>query len=190
MVQPLDLLPETPSQTAGPYVHIGTVPNLLGNPGIYPADLGRDPFPGATDRITIVGRVLDGTGTALRDVLIETWQADGAGRHADDTTGWARFAADFETGEWRLDTVKPGPVPAPGGRMQAPHIAVWIVSRGINVGLATRIYFDDEDNTSDPLLARIELRHRVDTLIARREGDVYRFDIRLQGDGETVFLDI
>ena len=75
--------------------------------------------------------------------------------------------------------------------MMAPHISIWIVARGINIGLHTRIYFDDEDNSNDPLLARIEQRPRVDTLIAKREGaGQYRFDIRLQGQGETVFLDI
>ena len=77
------------------------------------------------------------------------------------------------------------------GRAFAPHISLWIVSRGINIGLQTRIYFADEDNEGDPLLSRIEQRPRVDTLIAKRTGEgTYRFDIRLQGEGETVFLDI
>jgi protocatechuate 3,4-dioxygenase alpha subunit len=90
-----------------------------------------------------------------------------------------------------LRTVKPGPVMARGGRMQSPHISLWIVARGINVGLQTRVYFEDEDNAQDPLLARIEQKPRVDTLIAKKIGEgKYRFDIRLQGQGETVFLDI
>ena len=106
-------------------------------------------------------------------------------------SGFARFAADGETGEFTLRTVKPGPVPLPGGGVQAPHIALWIVARGINIGLQTRIYFEDEDNSADPVLSRIEHRHRVDTLIATASGPgAYRFDVRLQGDGETVFLDL
>ena len=190
MVQKLDVLRETPSQTAGPYVHIGCTPNLVGINGIYPEDLGtRGPFPDAKETITLVGRVFDGTGAVLKDCLIETWQADAEGRYSPDK-GWTRMAADAETGEWHLTTVKPGAVPAGNGQMQAPHIAVWIAARGINLALHTRIYFEDEDNGADPLLGRVELAHRVPTLIARRDGDVWRHDIHLQGDSETVFLDI
>ena len=188
MVQPLSLLPETASQTAGPYVHIGCTPNFLGIQGIYPEDLGRRCFPDATDRITVVGRVIDGTGALLRDCMVETWQADPSGEYV--TEGFCRMPADPDNGEWRLDTVMPGRVPFPGGRLQAPHVAVWITARGINLGLHTRIYFDGHATEEDPLLARIELRHRVPTLIARRDGDVWRHDIVLQGENETVFLDI
>ncbi len=98
--------------------------------------------------------------------------------------GFCRFAADKDSGEFTLKTIKPGAVPMPGGTMQAPHIALWIVARGINIGLQTRIYFEDEDNSTDPLLTRIEQRPRADTLIAKKTGEGhYRFDIRLQGDG-------
>ena len=199
MVQPLDTLPETPSQTAGPYVHIGCIPTFAGLKGVYPEDLGVSPVrPGVTGTaIEIRGSVYDGTGWALRDAMFESWQADASGRYpgqpgADPNMGgFARFAADGSSGEFSLRTVKPGPVPLRDGGHQAPHIALWIVARGINTGLQTRIYFDDEDNAGDPLLARIEQRHRLDTLIARKDGDgIYRFDIRLQGDGETVFLDM
>ncbi len=183
-------LKETPSQTAGPYVHIGCVPNFAGIEGVYRRDLGQDAFaegaPGT--RIAVTGRVFDGTGTPLRDVLVETWQAGADGSYGPGTQGWARLAADQETGEWRLKTVKPGPAGP-----QAPHVAFWIVARGINIGLHTRMYFPEEKaaNAADPLLARIEHRNRVPTLIAEREGEGrYRFDIRLQGEGETVFLDI
>lgn len=194
MVQILDVLPETPSQTAGPYVHIGCIPSFTGITTIYPQDLGRSPIAeGARGEVvTIAGQVFDGTGWALRDALIESWQADAAGVYpgqpgADPAvSGFCRFAADAETGEWLLRTVKPGRV----GRM-APHIALWIVARGINIGLQTRIYFDDEDNAGDPVLAALEHRHRLPTLMARRTGPgTYRFDIRLQGEGETVFLDM
>ncbi len=192
-------LRETPSQTGGPYVHIGCIPSFAGVEGIYPEDLGRSPIAdGARGEIvTITGSVFDGTGWALRDAMLESWQADDAGRFpgtagADPAvSGFARFAADGETGEFTLRTVKPGPVPLPGGGVQAPHIALWIVARGINIGLQTRIYFEDEDNSADPVLSRIEHRHRVDTLIATASGPgAYRFDVRLQGDGETVFLDL
>ncbi len=194
MVQPLESLRETPSQTAGPYVHIGLMPNFIGIKGIYPEDLGRSPIKDGArgERITITGRVLDGTGWPVRDAVIERWQADASGLYpgqpgADPCVlGFCRMAADPETGEWTLTTIKPGRV----GRM-APHIALWIVARGINIGLCTRIYFEDEDNSADPVLAAIEHRHRIPTLIAKKIGEgQYRFEIRLQGEGETIFFDM
>jgi protocatechuate 3,4-dioxygenase alpha subunit len=199
MVQELDLLQETPSQTAGPYVHIGCIPSFAGVEGVYPEDLGASPIrDGARGEIvTIRGAVLDGTGWALRDALIESWQADSAGvfpgqEGADpNVTGFCRFAADKDSGEFTLRTVRPGRVALRDGRMQAPHISLWIVARGINVGLQTRIYFEDEENGRDPLLSRIEQRPRADTLIAKKTAaHDFRFDIRLQGEGETVFLDL
>ncbi len=203
MVQPLSYLRETPSQTAGPYVHIGLTPNRLGIPGIYPVDLGLSPIAeGAKgERITLTGRVIDGQGMILRDAVIETWQADAAGiypnndpRGAADpaVNGWARIAADFDSGIWRLDTIKPGRVPAPDGRLMAPHIAVWLVARGINLGLQTRIYFADEAaNAECPILARIEPADRIATLLAKRTAPgAYSFDFRLQGPEETVFFDV
>ncbi|WP_102227042.1 protocatechuate 3,4-dioxygenase subunit alpha [Acidimangrovimonas sediminis] len=199
MVQKLDNLIETASQTAGPYVHIGLMPTYAGNAGAYEQEIGVSPIEeGAQGEvIEIVGSVFDGTGWALRDAMIESWQPDAAGKFpgqpdADPkVTGLCRFAADAESGEFTLRTVKPGPVPHRTGGMQAPHITLWIVARGINIGLNTRIYFEDEDNSADPLLARIEQKPRVDTLIAKKTGPgQYRFDIRLQGDGETVFLDL
>jgi protocatechuate 3,4-dioxygenase alpha subunit len=199
MVQRLDTLQETPSQTAGPYVHIGLMPSYTGNGQIYDGELGLSPIAegAAGEVIEVRGAVFDGTGWAMRDALIESWQADAQGRTpgtpgADPkVSGFCRFAADPDSGEFTLRTVKPGRVAMRDGRLQAPHISLWIVSRGINIGLQTRIYFDDEDNSADPLLARIEQRPRVETLIAKRTGPgTYRFDIRLQGAGETVFLDI
>lgn len=199
MVQKLDTLQETPSQTGGPYVHIGCIPSFAGLAQVYPEDLGlRAIEEGAKGKIiTITGSVYDGTGWAMRDAMMESWQPDAAGVFpgqpgADPkVNGFARFAADGKTGEYMLRTVKPGAVPWPDGRMQAPHIALWIVARGINIGLSTRIYFEDEDNSADPLLARIEQAPRIQTLIAKATGPgQYRFDIRLQGEGETVFLDL
>ena len=199
MVQKLDTLTETASQTGGPSVHIGCIPTFAGLEGIYPEDLGKRAIEeGAKGKIiTITGSVFDGTGWALRDAMMESWQPDAAGLFAGQpgadpqVNGFARFAADGESGEYTLRTVKPGRVVMRGGGFQAPHILLWIVARGINSGLQTRIYFEDEDNSEDPLLKRIEQRHRVQTLIAKKTGDgLYRFDIRLQGEGETVFLDM
>ncbi len=205
MAQKLDYLKETPSQTAGPYVHIGCTSNFIGVQGVYDRDLGSEMKTGPVkgQEITITGRVIDGTGTALRDVLVEIWQADAGGLHnspqetrgkADaNFTGWGRCPGHPETGEFRFDTVKPGRVPFGDGRMQAPHVTFWIVARGINIGLHTRMYFADEDaaNADDPILSRIEHRNRVATLLASRDGDAaYRFDIVLQGEDETVFFDM
>ena len=196
-------LRESASQTAGPYVHIGCVPTFAGLEGMYP-DLGKTMVgEGAKgERITVEGHVYDGTGTALKDAMLEIWQADAAGlynspsetRGAADTAfaGWGRQPTDGDTGLYRFETIKPGRVPWPDGRLQAPHITVWLVARGINLGLTTRIYFADEEpaNAEDPVLARIEQRNRVGTLIAARDGTTYRFDIHLQGPQETVFFDI
>jgi protocatechuate 3,4-dioxygenase alpha subunit len=199
MVQKLDTLVETASQTAGPYVHIGCIPSFAGVEGVYPEDLGLSPISeGAKGEIvTITGSVYDGTGWAMRDAMIESWQADAAGLYpgqpgADPAvSGFCRFAADAQSGEFTLRTVKPGPVKGRNGQVFAPQIALWIVARGINIGLSTRIYFEDEDNSADPLLARIEQRPRVETLIAKAAGaGAYRFDIRLRGEGETVFFDL
>lgn len=199
MVQPLNTPMETPSQTAGPYVHIGCIPTFAGVDGVYPEDLGLSPIAeGAQgETVTITGSVYDGNGWALRDAMMESWQADGAGIFpghpgADpEVTGFCRFAADKDTGEFTLRTIKPGWVRMRGGGFQAPHIAVWIVARGLNIGLQTRIYFEGDDHAGDPVLDRIEQRNRVETLIAKKTGDGrYRWDIRLQGEDETVFLDM
>lgn len=203
MPQQLGYLKETPSQTAGPYVHIGLAPGAAGFE-IYREELGRDiagpDAPG--ERIRIEGVVYDGVGAPVKDVLIEAWQADANGihphpedpRHAEVARGfrgWGRVISDFDTGLWTIDTVKPGRVPGRHSRVQAPHINLWIVARGINVGLSTRLYFDDEDNAADPVLNLVEHVERRATLIARKTAPGrYRFDIRLQGEGETVFLDV
>ena len=201
-------LHETPSQTGGPYVHIGLLPqqanievfeNNFNNQLVKENTLG--------ERIRLEGQVFDGLGLPLRDVLIEIWQADANGVYpsaADiqgkvvdpNFLGWGRTGADFETGFWSFNTIKPGAVPGRKGTIQAPHIALIIFARGINIGLNTRVYFEDEAeaNAQDPVLKGIEWAPRRQTLIAKREerdGEVvYRFDIRVQGEDETVFLDI
>ncbi|SIQ21154.1 protocatechuate 3,4-dioxygenase, alpha subunit [Rhizobium sp. RU33A] len=204
MVQDLGYLKESASQTAGPYVHIGLTPNFADIKGVYPVDLGTSMVNDNTrgERITITGRVIDGSGTPLKDALIEIWQADAEGIYnspsetrgsADPNfTGWGRCPCDLSTGEYRFETIKPGRVPFRDGRLMAPHISFWIVARGINLGLNTRLYFGDEvaANAEDPILTRIEHRVRVPTLIAQRDGSTYHFDIHLQGEKETVFFDI
>ncbi|CAM3150496.1 protocatechuate 3,4-dioxygenase, alpha subunit [Paracoccus aminovorans] len=203
MPQELHYLKETPSQTAGPYVHIGLAPGAAGF-DIYRQELGHDIVGPETpgQRIRVEGMVTDGTGAPVKDVLIEVWQADGQGiyphpedpRHAEvarDFRGWARVVPDFEAGVFSFETIKPGPVQGRNTRMMAPHLSLWLVARGINIGLQTRMYFEDEDNAADPVLNLIEQAPRRQTLIARHLGEGrYRFDIRLQGEGETVFLDV
>lgn len=195
---------ETPSQTAGPYVHIGLTPNHSGIKGVYDADLGTELVTDKTkgERIGIQGRVLDGSGAPVADALIEIWQADSAGLYnspaeqrgqADPNfSGWGRFPTDRETAAYSFDTIKPGPVPFVDGRLMAPHITFWIVARGINLGLHTRMYFGDETaaNEKDPVLEKVRQPERIETLIAARDGNVFSFDIHLQGDRETVFFDI
>lgn len=203
------LLRETASQTAGPYVHIGLAPSAAGfdifennftNVLTTPATLG--------ERIVIEGRVIDGSGTPVRDVLLEIWQANAQGRYAHPADGqagkaldpafrgWGRACSDFQDGLWRFETIKPGSVVGRDGVPMAPHVNLWIVARGINLGLHTRMYFGDEAtaNAADPVLNQIEWEVRRRTLIAAREQregiTVYRFDIHLQGADETVFFDV
>ena len=212
-------LKESPSQTAGPYVHIGAMPAAA---GIAEAGLGGTPPPGPDMRggdaaasgprgeaIALVGTIRDGTGALVRDALVECWQADAGGCFAGTEgadpafTGFGRSACDPDTGEWRFETIRPGRVPWRDGRMQAPHASLWIVARGINIGLHTRLYFDgDPANADDPLLCAIQPRERAATMIARRDdgagggadGPTWRLHIRLQrgpaGEAETVFLDM
>lgn len=204
MMQKLDYLKESPSQTAGPYVHIGCMPNFAGIDA-FGSDLGTQMKTGPVQgqEIAINGIIYDGTNTPLRDVMIEIWQPDAAGlfQSANETrgqpdpnfTGWGRAPGNMDTGEFAFDTVKPGAVPYPDGRLQAPHISAWIVARGINIGLHTRMYFDDESdaNATDPILNRIEFQNRIPTLLAKKTGEgVYRFDIYLQGPNETIFFDM
>ena len=187
-------LKELPSQTAGPYVHIGLMPNFCGIDGCWPVDLGTGPLdPRAKgERIEIVGRVIDGAGQPVKDALVELWQAGASGAYAGDDgadphfSGFARSATDNAAGEYRFATVKPG------ARAGAAHLTLWIVARGINLGLHTRVYFpeDSASHAGDPVLKRIPDPARRATLIATREGaGRYRLDVRLQGEGETVFLD-
>ena len=201
---------ESPSQTAGPYVHIGLIPHQAGfdifDKAFSNVLVGSDT---TGERIRIEGRILDGSGSSARDILVEIWQANAAGRynHPADRQedkpidprfrGWGRTGTNFETGLYTFETIKPGAVIGrKGHRLMAPHVNVWLAARGINIGLSTRMYFSDEAeaNARDPVLNIVEPRERRETLIAQREERgaeiVYVFDIHLQGERETVFFDI
>ncbi|MEM9435292.1 MAG: protocatechuate 3,4-dioxygenase subunit alpha [Pseudomonadota bacterium] len=206
MPQTLNYLRESASQTAGPYVHIGLAPGAAGF-DIYDKELGHDICgPNASgERIRVEGLVVDGMGTPIKDVLIEVWQAnseghyphpEGGGPVEDGFRGWGRVISDFDTGEWGFDTIKPGATQGRNVGVQAPHLNLWLVARGINIGLHTRLYFSDEEeaNAKDPVLNIIEWENRRGTLIAQKSemdgAPVYRMEIRLQGDNETVFFDL
>jgi protocatechuate 3,4-dioxygenase alpha subunit len=191
----------TPSQTVGPYFAYGLTPggkyewnDAFSNDLVTPDVTG--------DRIRIAGQVFDGDGAVIPDAMLEIWQADAQGRFANprDTRalpnatfkGFGRCGAGAK-GEFSFDTIKPGIVPDPDGKPQAPHVLLAVFARGMLLHLYTRIYFDDEaeKNAADPILALVPAERRT-TLIARREAGsaTYRFDIHLQGDNETVFFDV
>ena len=181
----------TSSQTIGPYLHIGM-------------DWAVDPdFAGPQvkgERVSVTGRIVDGDGKPVNDAMLEIWQANAHGRyaHPDDTrdlplderfTGWGRVTTD-EDGRFRFNTIKPGRVPAADGRLQAPHLNVTIFMRGMLKQLVVRMYFDGEaPNADDPVLAQVPQARRG-TLIARRSGAAFEWNIVLQGERETVFFDV
>jgi protocatechuate 3,4-dioxygenase alpha subunit len=169
----------TSSQTIGPYWH------LLEEKAW--ADLTRFGVDGET--IRLIGTITDGDGAPVADACVELWQADPPA--ADDFVGFGRCACDAE-GNFHFTTLKPGPVPGRGNRQQAPHFAITLFARGLLKGLVTRAYFEGEKlNETDPLLSSIEDSRRRGTLIAKRiDPATWRLDIRLQGEGETVFLAI
>jgi protocatechuate 3,4-dioxygenase alpha subunit len=200
----------TPSQTVGPFFAYGLTPKgrahwdpngtyswkeTVGDNLVTPDVSG--------DKIRVEGRITDGDGAPISDAMIEIWQADAQGRYAHPRDsralpnakfkGFGRSATD-KNGVFSFDTIKPGAVPGPKGKPQAPHIVFCIFSRGMLRQVYTRMYFPDEaGNAADPILALVPGGRR-DTLIATRDTQggqaVYRFDIRVQGDNETVFFDI
>jgi protocatechuate 3,4-dioxygenase alpha subunit len=192
----------TPSQTVGPYFKYGLTPN-----GQYEWN---DAFTGnlvtsdtSGERIRVEGRVFDGEGQPVPDAMLEIWQADAQGRFADpqdkralpnaEFRGFGRCGTDAN-GVYVFDTIKPGSVPDPDGKPQAPHILLAVFARGMLRHLYTRIYFADEAaNGGDPVLALVPADRRATLIAAREDGSgnaVYRLDLRLQGDGETVFFDV
>jgi len=206
---------QTPWQTVGPFFHYG-LPWKGGADLVGKSDMGARPdlfgeehyvlnlsSPTGTPEgevIEIVGQVFDANGVPILDAMIEIWQANAAGRYAsiDDTretvpidphfVGFGRTSID-QDGIYRFRTIRPGRVPGPGNTLQAPHVAVSVFGRGIIKRLATRLYFaDGEGNDDDPVLSAVA-EERRGTLIARRRDDGrWWFDIRLQGDAETVFF--
>ena len=187
----------TPSQTVGPFFHLG-----LDRPEW--ADLARGNPAG--ERVVVEGQILDGDGAPVPDAFLELWQANAAGRyaHPEDPQsekpldpGFAGFGRVFTDaqGRFRFTTIRPGPVPGRGNSLQAPHIEVAIFARGLLKQLYTRIYFADERaNEEDPVLLSIEDEGARRTLLAQRREESgrarYRFDIILQGAGETAFFDL
>ena len=182
------MIPTTSSQTVGPYLHIG----LSWDVGAF-ATAATDP-----QGFWIRGSILDGQGEVIPDALVETWQADPAGRfnHPDDPRGASRYP-DFRgfgrsntvSGEYAIFTRKPGQVPdLDDGSLQAPHLDVSIFARGVLKRIISRIYFEDESsNATDKVLLSIPAERRS-TVIAKRSGDGYRLDFYLQGERESVFF--
>jgi protocatechuate 3,4-dioxygenase alpha subunit len=191
-------LRQTPSQTVGPYFAM-----RLGREG-QNVLVGPD-TPG--QHVLVVGRIIDGDGNHIEDALVEVWQADAQGRyrHPDDWwtdvpadeafTGFGRAHSDFKTGDYSIQTVKPGRVAGPDGSLQAPHINVIVQARGMLNPSFTRIYFSDEAeaNGEDHVLAQVPAERRATLVATLEEGTgelpTYRFDIRFGGESETVFFD-
>lgn len=191
----------TPSQTVGPYFKYGLTP---GNDYAWNDAFGNDLVTAdvSGERIRIVGQVFDGDGKVIPDSMLEIWQADAQGRFADpqDTgampnaafKGFGRCGTDAKGG-FEFRTIKPGPVPGPGGKPQAPHILMAVFARGMTQQAITRIYLGSEAaNAADPILALVPADRRATLIATREQGDAatYRFDVHLQGDRETVFFDV
>jgi protocatechuate 3,4-dioxygenase alpha subunit len=182
----------TPSQTLGPFFDFGLIiPD--GDVVATSQSAGR--------HVVIEGTLRDGNGDPVADALVEVWQANAAGKYRHDADrqdrpldpafdGFGRVATS-DRGAFAFKTVVPGRVPGPDGTQQAPHLAVGVLARGVLTRLVTRLYFEDEpSNAEDAVLALVPAERRS-TLIAKRvEPDRYRFDITLQGRGETVFFDV
>ena len=192
----------TPSQTVGPYFAYGLTSNgkydwndAFSN-NLVTADA-------SGERVRVEGRVFDGDGAPMPDCMLEIWQADAQGRFADPQDkralpnssfrGFGRIGTDANGG-YAFDTIKPGPVADPDGKPQAPHILLAVYARGVLLHLYTRIYFDCEaGNAADPVLALVPADRRQTLIATRQPGSgnaVYRLDIHMQGDNETVFFDV
>jgi protocatechuate 3,4-dioxygenase alpha subunit len=173
------MLVATANQTIGPFWHLIEDPTW--------ADLTR--FGAEGERIVLTGTLFDGGGNTIADAAVEIWQTSPAA--SETFHGFGRCRTDG-TGSFRFTTLKPGAVAGLGNAQQAPHVAVSIFARGLLKALTTRLYFQDEPlNETDPVLSLIDSDARRHTLIARKvSDDTWRLDIRLQGDGETVFMEI
>jgi protocatechuate 3,4-dioxygenase alpha subunit len=192
----------TPSQTVGPYFAYGLTPNgkydwndAFNNNLVTPDTSG--------ERIRVEGTVFDGDGVPVPDCMLEIWQADAQGRFSDPQDkralpntsfkGFGRIGTDAKGG-YAFDTIKPGVVPDPDGKPQAPHILLAVFARGMLLHNYSRIYFDGEAaNAADPVLALVPAERRSTLIATRQPGSgnaIYRFDVHLQGDNETVFFDV
>lgn len=191
----------TPSQTVGPYFKYGLTPGTdYAWNDAFSNDLVTPDVSG--ERIRIVGQVFDGEGKVIPDSMLEIWQADAQGRFADPQDARAVSNAAFKgfgrcgtdaNGGFEFHTVKPGAVPGPGGKPQAPHVLLAVFARGMTQQAITRIYFgDDASNATDPILALVPAERRATLMAAREPGNAvtYRFDVHLQGEKETVFFDL
>ncbi|MGI9352207.1 MAG: protocatechuate 3,4-dioxygenase subunit alpha [Rhizobiaceae bacterium] len=173
-------LNESPSQTAGPYVHIGCIPAYAGIEGVYKQDIwGNSPVDQAGTTLKV--RIFDGDGAPVTDALIEIWIAG--------LKFWARSAFDEDSLSYPFQIPKTNSWAGQTSDDAIPFISVWIVARGVNIGLHTRIYFPDMENDVDKVLNQVEETRRG-SLIANESNDGYTFDIYLQGERETVFFDI
>jgi protocatechuate 3,4-dioxygenase, alpha subunit len=186
----------TPFQTVGPFFHYMLTPHAYQVPELFVADLAAGTE--LAETIRIEGRMLDADGEPMKDVLLEIWQADPAGRYASAEAtlqgnrrpfhGFGRCDADKE-GRFRFTTVKPGRVSGANGKPQAPHIAVTVLGRGLLKHLTTRFYFEgDPANAEDQVLGLVPAVRRETLLLKRGADGVWRCDIRLGGDRETVFF--
>lgn len=182
----------TPSQTVGPFFSIGLEPLRVEKMAAASV---------SGDRVTIAGRVLDGDGSPVPDAVLEIWQANAHGKYAhpedqqnakleNDFTGFGRVPTN-DAGEFRFTTVKPGAVPGPDGKLQAPHLVVSVFMRGLLKRLVTRIYFPDEPANSADFVLNLAPESRRPTLIARKTGSTneLEWNVVLQGGNETVFFD-
>mgnify|MGYP001315897128 FL=1 len=199
------ILKQTPSQTAGPYLHIGCIPYQIGINSSFSKYLNNLVLSNETkgSRIEIFGKIYDGKHDVIKDALVEIWQVDSNGYYKSrvnnnskldpNFNNWGRTSCDLETGLWQFHTIKPGIIKLANQKILAPHIWFWVAARGINIGLFTCMYFCDEKNNNilDCNLKKINNSTNIKSLIADKvEDDKYEFNIYLQGDKETIFFDI
>ena len=198
-------LKQTPSQTAGPYLHIGFLPEEVGINSSLSRELNNLILSEKTEgtRIEISGKIYDGNNEVLKDALVEIWQVDSNGNYQSRLTkknkydknfsNWGRTSCDFNTGLWKFNTIKPGIVQLNKSEILAPHIWLWIVARGINLGLYTCMYFSDENtlNKLDRNLKKLNNNNNLQSLFAvYTEKYKYEFNIHLQGAKETIFFNV
>ena len=163
----------------------------MGINNVFKNDFGVKPFEDVDKEIliNISGTVFDGSGVPVNDLMIETWQCNSEGLFLE-TEGFSRIIPDLESGKFIINTVKPGFTKNEHGKPQSPHILFWIVARGINQPLVTRMYFDENETKEDYLFSMIKEKNRKKTLLAKKiDGNHYLFNIYLQGEKETVFFD-